>query len=491
MVPEVLLTLSGIKKSFSKPVLNSIDMQLNKSECLGLLGANGAGKSTLSRILGGSITDYEGEITIADRSLRAWRDDSPVSTVHQELSQIPNLSIAENIFFGRLPNQYGVINQSSLLESAKAALELVGLESLDALKRIEEVDLATRQLIEIARAIAHRSELIILDEPTSSLNTAEVQKLFKQIHSAKERETSVLFISHKLDEVFAICDRIAVLRDGEIVLIQSRHEFDEEAVLSAMSGEKSAEKQSKDRQVERGTTSFNLKNLRTQKLKNFHLKLQRGEIAGLHGLDGAGHKEILKALFGLSDSQGELTLHDKNFKSLPKTPYAAFRQRIGYVPEDRQKFGLLLGESISLNICLNKLKNWLGWVNKKETAIQTLKASRMTKLVYEGPEQSVSELSGGNQQKAIFARWLEHDLALLLLDEPTRGVDVRAREELHEVIRDLAYSGTNVIIASNDLKELMRSCDRIITIVQGKTSKEFWRESWDEAEITAATLSNA
>mgnify|MGYP003323305127 CR=1 FL=1 len=177
MVPEALLTLSGIKKSFSKPVLNSINIRLNKSECLGLLGANGAGKSTLSRILGGSITDYEGEITIADRSLRAWRDDSSVSTVHQELSQIPNLSIAENIFFGRLPNQYGIINQRSLLESAKAALELVGLESLDALKRIEEVDLATRQLIEIARAIAHRSELIILDEPTSSLNTAEVLSL--------------------------------------------------------------------------------------------------------------------------------------------------------------------------------------------------------------------------------------------------------------------------------------------------------------------------
>lgn len=470
-----LLKMEGIVKSFGNAVaIRQAHLQARGGEAIALMGANGAGKSTLMNILGGVLPRDSGTITLDGREivLRTPRDAAAqgIAFVHQELTMFPTMTVAENIFIDEFPSKGPLVNMPEMLETSRALLARLGSD-IPPQTLVEQLSIGDRQLVEIARALRHKAKVVIFDEPTSSLSVQERQRLFGVIRSLKEEGTAIIYITHFLDEIFSICERVSVMRNGETVWDSLIGEVDPAGVVHLMLGMAEAEGRVRPPVVVTGEPLLDVQDLgREGVLANVSFDIKPGEIVGLWGLLGSGRTELLRALVGL-DPIDEGTLIWRDGKSAGPIQPKDLHAHVGIVTEDRRGEGILLPLSIAQNIALPNLKRLLNkWrlVDRDKEASLADEMIGLLQTKCSGRQQTVGTLSGGNQQKVVFSRWLASNPRLFLLDEPTRGLDVSAKAEIMKLVVDLAEKGCSCLIVSSELEELMRVCDRYLIISRGQ-----------------------
>ncbi|MCL1994045.1 MAG: sugar ABC transporter ATP-binding protein [Spirochaetes bacterium] len=471
------IDMTGISKNFAGvQVLQDVSFNLCTGEIHALMGENGAGKSTLMKILTGLYPRDAGEITI---------DGSPVNFkhpkeaegkgivfIHQELNVMPDLTVEENMFMGKdIKNKWGLLDKKEMRKEVMRVVELLGLRiSPTAIMR--QLSVGQQQLVEIAKALMSDARVIIMDEPTAALTQVETETLFRIARDLKTRGVSIVYISHRMEEIFALCDRITVLRDGQYVDTKNVSNTDINDIIRMMIGRELGERYP-TRNVEKGDIAIEVCAL-TKKpyFENVSFSVRSGEVLGVAGLMGAGRTEIMRAVFGaLKIDSGHVKLKGKEVRI--KNPAGAKKAGIGFVTEDRKIEGLMLEESIKSNISLNNLdKISMAGVVLHGTKERSLSNQAVEKLAVRtsGIEQTCRTLSGGNQQKIVFAKWMYGDPDVLILDEPTRGVDVGAKKEIYSLICRLAERGVAIIMVSSDLPEVLGMSDRIMVVHEGKIS---------------------
>jgi len=496
-VTAPLFRATGLCKSYAASVLDDVSIEVGAGEVLALVGENGAGKSTLSRIMAGLTLPDAGAMSLrgtpyAPRS-RAEGQRSGVAIVTQELRLIEALTVGESLFLDRLPKALGVgvIDRARLGADARRALAAVGLGSLDPSRLVESLSLAERQLVEIAAALARTADLLILDEPTSALSSSEASRLFEQVNRLRSEGRGIVFISHRLAEVQGIADRIAVLRDGRVVAARAARLLPRDELVRLMVGRELAVGEARHR-APKADSALRAVGLSGRGFRDVSFDLRRGEIVGLAGLMGAGRTELLRTLFGADiPTAGAVYVGDSAESARIDSPRDAVRFGIGLLTEDRKADGLLLPLSVAANITLAHLDGVARFGVVSTEAEQAVAARFVDALSIrsQSPNQPVRELSGGNQQKALLARWLYRDSTVLLVDEPTRGIDVGSRAEVHHLLGELADRGKGILVASSDLEELMALSDRILVMSVGTVAGEFVRATWTADQIMAAALS--
>lgn len=493
---QEILSMSGVGKTYNEPVLTNINLSLYSGKVLALTGENGAGKSTLSKIIGGLISPTTGTMTYLGQpyapASRKEAEKLGVRMVMQELNLLPTLTIAENLFLDQLPNRAGWINRKRLREMSTPVMAMVGLQGLDPDMLVGELGMGHRQMIEIARNLIGDSRILILDEPTAMLTSREVELLFEQITRFKQRGVSLIYISHRLDELAQIADDIMVLRDGNVVCTDDIKRYNSDQLVSLMVGrdlestlDVSARRQGNPiLQVEHFT--------RGKVLQDISLTLHRGEVLGVSGLVGAGRTELMRAIFGADPiDSGQLKVGDPLKPVTIRSPSEAIAHRIALVTEDRKGEGLLLPHSVSANTALgnsDKVSS-LSWLHADKERQLAQKYITRLGIRTSGTELAVDSLSGGNQQKVLIARWLERNCDVILFDEPTRGIDVGAKRDIYLLLNELTQSGKGLIVVSSDLRELMLICDRIAVLSAGKLVETFTRDDWTQDAILAAAFS--
>lgn len=490
-----VLELNKVSIAYSgTPILHSIDLSLYPGEIHALVGENGAGKSTLMKTILGIISPDKGEVIFFGQkrhhqSLKQIME-SGISMIHQELMLIPELSIAENIFLGR-ENELGFWPWERKKNAQLKTAELLRDCDipLDPATLVKNLSIAEQQLVEILRAISQRAHLILMDEPTSSLSEKEITLFRRLIHKLKNEGVSILFTSHKMEEIFGFSDRISVLRDGYLISSSNKENCTEQEVVQQMVG-REMNQFFPHREVQSGDISLQVKGLGIPGLfQGIEFDLHQGEILGFGGLVGAGRTDIGKALAGLLIPQeGEIKWKNQLVKF--KNPQEAILQGIGYVSEDRKEMGFIPEFSVQHNLTLSSLLDFQRWgildkSKEKETAEGHV--SRM-KIKTQGMDQQVMYLSGGNQQKVVFGRVLQHLPEVLILDEPTRGIDVQAKFEIYTLMAELSKQGKSIILISSDLPELMHMSDRILVISKGKQTATLEKEETNPAEIMSYAM---
>lgn len=457
--------------------LAGVDLELRGGEIHGLLGENGAGKSTLIKVLAGYHRPDAGRLELYGRpvifrSPRAARE-AGIATIYQELTLAPHLTVAENICLGREPAVGPWLNRRRMEAVARAALDRLGV-AMDPWTLVRDLTVGAQQMVEIARALNVDSRVLILDEPTAALTLAEAERLFAVLEGLRRQGVAIAYISHRLDELFRLCDRVTVMRDGQVVATCRMSEVDAESLIRMMVG-RPLQDHYPARQVTLGHAALEVRNLsRRGVLHDVSVTVRQGEVVGLAGLMGAGRTELLRAVAGLDPVDGG-TVRVAGQALPPSSPQAALAAGLVLVPEDRKRHGLFLERPVRENLTLAAL-GWLarwGWIShrRERDLAQQLVAGLGIRTA--GVEQPVAALSGGNQQKVILARWLALKPRVLLLDEPTRGIDVGAKAEIYRLINRLAAEGMAVLMASSDLPELLGMCDRILVMRQGRIAAEF------------------
>ncbi len=468
-----LLSLRNIKKSYGPiEVLHGIDLDVQAGEVVALLGENGAGKSTVSNVISGTVLPTSGEMTWQGESFSPAnpRDalNAGVGMIHQELLLLPHLSIAENIFLGRYPSKVGTVDRKTMEERAHVGLKRLGLD-ISPRRLVEGLSTANQQLIEIAKALTLNAKLLILDEPTAALGGEETQRLFEQIKMLKEEGVGVIYISHRLEEIRQIADRIVVMRDGEKVQEFDSADIPVRTIVEAMVG-RSLERMFPALPTPKEETVLEVKDL-TSAVGDFSdvsFKVRKGEIFGIAGLVGAGRTELVRAITGADPiARGQVVLNGEEIT--PGNPNQAIKNGIVLVPEDRKLQGLVVEHSIAENI---------GYANMNKVAKRgIITAQRVHDFADQNIEtfgvkgagkQNASELSGGNQQKVVIAKWLARNPKVVVLDEPTRGIDVGARSSIYDIIVGLAAKGVAVIVVSSDLEEVLGVSNRIMVMAAGR-----------------------
>jgi ribose transport system ATP-binding protein len=493
---DPVLTLRGLGKSYVAPVLRDVELDILAGEVHALMGANGAGKSTLARILGGLVQPDAGTMSLLGQAYQPQKKQESeargVQIVQQELTLIPTLSVAENLFLNRLPARWGVVRGGRLRAQARHALAAVGLEHLDPSTPAGRLGVGEQQLIEIARALARSCRLLILDEPTAALSGPQVERLFHHVGNLRAHGVAISYISHRLEEVRRIADRITVLRDGRIVATRPASQLDMDEAVRLMVGT-NPEKELGPRARETGREILRVEGLcRGQRVREISFTLRRGEVLGLSGLVGAGRTELLRTIFGADQAEsGAIHLDGSRRPVLFRKPREAMRAGIGMVTEDRKAEGLLARLSVRANLTLarmSRFRNRLGWIDRRAETAAGDSIGRRVRLRCRSVEQPVGQLSGGNQQKVVIGRWLLRDPEVFLLDEPTRGIDVAAKLSIYHLIDDLAGQGKGIIVASSEVEELMLLCDRIAVLSAGRLVETFERGSWSQEKLLAAAL---
>jgi ribose transport system ATP-binding protein len=493
VVQKARLEMRGVRRSFgATKALRGVELTVAPGEVMALVGENGAGKSTLMKILSGAIPPDEGKMLLdgADyvpgNPLHARK--SGVAMIYQELALAPHLSVMENILLGIEPVRGPLMNWPEMKRRAAAALAEVGLETVSPEIEIRKLSIAQQQLVEIARAVALDCRVLVLDEPTSSLTAKDIEKLFALIRKLKAKNISIVYISHFLEEVRAVCDRFTVLRDGETVGSGVTAETPNEKIIALMVGRNVDELYPRSQRTA-GDVILEVKNLSgVAKPKGASLQLRRGEVLGISGLVGAGRTELMRVIFGLNSvTSGEIRVGtlDGNF-----SPAQRWSQRVGMVSEDRKTEGLALGLSIADNLTLARLTG-LGPLNLVLPSRQRAACRPWIEKIpikCQGPEQRISGLSGGNQQKVAIARLLHADVDVLLLDEPTRGIDVGSKAQIYQLIDELASRGKAVLLISSYIPELLGTCDRIAVMSRGKLGEARESAKWDEKQLLAAAI---
>lgn len=489
-----LLSVSDLQKSYAQPVLRDFDFSLEKGEVHALIGSNGAGKSTFARILTGLTPPDSGSVLLNgspfNPTSRKAAEAGGVSMVLQELNMIPTLSVAENISLSALPSTGGWLNRKRLRSDALAALARVGLESLDPDTPAARLGVGHQQLVEIAATLSDEASILILDEPSAALTGPEIDRLFENIRRLKEQGVSVIYISHRMDEIARIADRVTILRDGRRIATHRTQETDIPQLVREMAGSELAERKP---HIPSGQhrPALRVEKLRSgTAVKGVSFTVHEGEILGIAGLVGSGRTETLRAITAADrPTSGKITLGENQIIS-PKSPADAASLGIGLIPEDRKNEGLLLPLSISSNTTLSTLGRHAtaSLLSTASEARATNEISDRLGLKRDSITQPVSSLSGGNQQKVVIARWLLRDCDILLFDEPTRGIDIAARQTIYDTLDTLAADGKALVVVSSDLLELMSIAHRIIVMSDGRITGEFHPDTWTQESITAAAF---
>jgi ABC-type sugar transport system ATPase subunit len=483
--------LREISKSFDgTQALREVSFSVPAGEVTALVGENGAGKSTLLRIMSGVIHSDSGHVSIFDQPVHfsspKEAQRAGIAIIHQELSTVPDLTVAENVFLDRLPQRGVFVDWRRLHAECRRLLQRLGVD-VDPRTRVGDLALARQQMVEIAHAIAQDARVIAMDEPTASLSQDEVTHLFSLIRQLRENHVTVIFVSHRLEEVFEIADRIVVLRDGQVVAAMPRSETTPDRVVELMVG-RALERQFPKRSGTPGKTVLEARDLHTKKqLRGVSLVVRQGEI-GLAGLVGAGRSELAQAIFGAEPiSHGEVAIEGQPVRL--RNPGDAIRHGIGLVTEDRKKSGLIMSFPLYMNHTLPSLRRFVrGWRLVPRLEIGAFKQwADKLQIHSRSSRQEVRFLSGGNQQKVVLAKWLELKPRLLILDEPTRGVDVATKGEIYRLINDLAAQGTAILMISSDLPEVLGMSDRVVVMHDGRVTGEFNRaEATNERVMQAA-----
>jgi ribose transport system ATP-binding protein len=489
-----LLQVTGLQKSYTVPVLVDFSFDLRRGEVHALVGSNGAGKSTFARILSGLTSRDGGRIQLEGRPYnpgsKREAERAGVTMVLQELNVIGTLSVAENIFLNRLPRRGGFVRLTSLREQSSKALARVGLDAVDPATPAGLLGVGQRQLVEIAGALSQNCRLLILDEPTAALTDTEIEQLFGHIRRLRDEGVGTIYISHRMDEIRRIADRITVMRDGRPVATHGAGDVTPAELVREMVGHDLPERKGVAERPA-GDVALRVRNLRAgARVRDVSIEVRRGEILGIAGLVGAGRTETLRAIFGADPKDsGEILIGDD--RVVIRSPADAVKAGIGLVPEDRKNDGLLLPQSVRVNTTLSTVSRHArrGWLNVEAEVRTTDAFCDRVGVRSVSHEQAVGELSGGNQQKVVIARWLARDCPILLFDEPTRGIDVASKDTIYELLRNLSAEGKAVVVVSSDLIELMALCDRLLVMSQGRITAEFTPDGWTQEKITQAAFS--
>ncbi|WP_085909392.1 sugar ABC transporter ATP-binding protein [Kiloniella majae] len=491
---EIILAVTNLKKHFGGvKALDGVNFSLKQGEVHALVGENGAGKSTLIKILSGVFPFDAGEIILSGNNYQPRHPQEAkangVQVVHQEFNLLTHLSVAENISIEAMPKtHFGLLDRKEMNRRARRALDAIGLSDVDVRTTVQNLGIAHRQLVEIARALQSESQILILDEPTATLTERETSRLFKIIEGIKVKGVTVVFVTHHLNEVFATCDRVTVFRNGETIITENIEDTTPEGVVGHMVGRKLAEEM-KNTVPEHTVGSVALR------LKDFCIEdnphndgisfdLRYGEILGIAGLVGAGRTELLRGIFGIDPVRSGKLERDGQAVEF-KAPGDAIASGIGFVTEDRKDEGLILDMPIAANVSLANMASVSskGLLSFTKERLQARKGGEKLKLKYGKTSDPASSLSGGNQQKIVLAKWLARNPKVLILDEPTRGVDVGAKAEIYSILKDLAKEGVALLIVSSEMPELMTLSDRILVLADHQLRGELSRSEFSEEKI--------
>jgi ribose transport system ATP-binding protein len=495
---QPLLEVRGVCKRFpGVQALDGAELSIERGEVLAVVGENGAGKSTLMKILSGVYTPDSGTILMNGQEVQPRnpiyaRDQLGLSIIYQEFNLAMNMSVAENVFLGRLPTNKGFVRRNHLYRETEAFLKLLGTD-LDPHASVAQLSVAQQQLVEITKAISYQASVLIMDEPTAALTSRETAALFKVVRGLRDKGVGVIFITHRLDEVFEIADRVTVMRDGKTVATHPVGELDRGAIVRMMVGRDLSEiYAAKEQQVGRPLLEVDGLSVPGQ-LHGISFQLRENEILGLFGLMGSGRTELARALFGIGPSAtGQVRVNQR--QASIKSPASAIKAGIAYVPEDRKQHGLVLRMSVRENTTLTVLRSLTRLTMVRTGLERRLTDDFIARLAIRTPNQDqiVNNLSGGNQQKVVLAKWLASKPRVLILDEPTRGIDVGAKAEVHSIMADLATQGVGILMISSDLPEVLHMSDRILVMHEGRLTGDFSREeASEEAIMLAATGSGS
>ncbi|OQA54631.1 MAG: Galactose/methyl galactoside import ATP-binding protein MglA [Candidatus Atribacteria bacterium ADurb.Bin276] len=501
MSEDIICRIVNVTKVFPGVIaLNNVSFDIKKGEIHAIIGENGAGKSTLMNILSGVYYPDEGHIEFEGNVIK-FRDPrhaqhTGIAMIHQELSLSRYMSVAENIYQGRmLTKSFGFIDRKKMISECRKYLTTLGVDNIDPRVLVKYLSVSQMQLIEIAKAVSLNAKLLIMDEPTSSLTTGEITLLLKIMKSLKNEGVSILFITHKLEEVLEIADRITVLRDGSYIDTLQKDDATLEKMVSLMVGrnfEKKAHREFiqdySDREV-----ILEVQNLSSSdRVKNVSFKLYKGEVLGLTGLVGSGRTELLQSIFGMEKmASGEVLINGKEVKI--NHPADAIKLGLGMIAEDRKEQGMLLKLSVQDNMTivhLKKLSSALQFINKKRSKEISNKYVNLLSIKTPSLKQISKNLSGGNQQKTIIARWLMNQPKILFMDEPTHGIDVGAKAEIYKLIDELSKMGVSVILLSSELPEVLALCDRIMVMHHGQLKGILHHQEADQVKIMSFILEN-
>lgn len=492
MIDHPILSMQGISKTFpGVRALENVHFELRAGEVHGLLGENGAGKSTLIKILTGVYTPDQGKIVLAGQHVTITHPSQAeafgISAVHQELSLEPYLSAAENIFLGRQPiNRLGLIDHGRMNREATELLDRLGM-NVPPKRAAAELSVAHRQMVSVAHAVSTQARIVVMDEPTAPLTEHETEKLFEIVRRLREQGIAVIYITHRLEEIFEIADRVTVLRDGQYISTMNVGDTSLEKIISLMIGRSMTDLFVK-KTVAIGEPILEVHKLtRRGMVADISITLRRGEILGIFGLAGAGRTELARMIFGAeSFDSGEILLDGE--KIHPKHPRRAIDYGIGLVPEDRRNHGLVLEQSVKANISLPTLGRLasMGIISRSEEI--RLAQRQVSHLQIRTPSiyQPVKLLSGGNQQRVVIGKWLGTEPKVLILDEPTKGVDIGAKASIHALMCDLAGQGVGILLISSELPEVLSMSDRILVMHRGHISASFSRSDATADKLMAA-----
>ena len=473
---KYILSINGMSKSFGRnKVLKHISMNVKPGTIMGLMGENGAGKSTMMKCLFGTYQKDEGTIVLDGKEVNfsGSKDalENGVAMVHQELNQCLERSVVDNMFLGRYPkNSVGVIDEGRMKKETSDLFRKLGI-TVDLTQPMKKMSVSQRQMCEIAKAISYHSKVIVLDEPTSSLTAPEVEKLFKMMRQLKAQGIALIYISHKMDEIFEICDEISVLRDGSLVMTKPSKETDMNELIAAMVG-RSLDNRFPPVDNTPGETILSVQNISTKyapKLQNISFDIKKGEIFGFYGLVGAGRTELLETIFGIrTRAEGNIVYdgYGLNFSS----PKDAMDHGFALITEERKANGLFLKGDITFNTTIANMKHYKSGVALSHDKMVRATAEEIkimhTKCM--GPDDMIANLSGGNQQKVIFGKWLERSPSVFMMDDPTRGIDVGAKYEIYELIINMAKQGKTIIVVSSEMPEILGITNRIGVMSNGR-----------------------
>ncbi len=487
---EKILTVKNLSKSFpGVRALNKVKLEIRKGEIHALVGENGAGKSTLIKCLTGIYQRDEGEVSFEGKKtkLESFEEAKAlgIAVIHQELSIVPHMTVAENIFLGRFPlrkNSF-LIDEKEMVNKASDLLKRFDLNYVQPDKRVRTLSVGQQQMVEICRALALNAKLLIMDEPTASLASKETELLLKIMRNLKEKGVSILFVSHKLEEIYRICDRITVFRDGEFIGTKRTNDLPYNELITMMVGREITEIYPK-RKTKPGDIIFQAKNINAASVHSVSFDLRKGEILGFYGLVGSGRSETIRALLGIDRNKKEAVRLNNETIQL-NSPVDAIRYGIVLAPEDRKKEGLILKQSVEFNITITILKKIINGIRFRKTINDQIVSDICARLRVKTPsiQEKTRLLSGGNQQKVVLAKWMVTDPKILILDEPTRGIDIGAKHEIYNLMFDIANNGVSIIFISSEMGEILNLSDRVNIMRGGRLVGSLEKENITDQNI--------
>ncbi len=495
---EVILTMKGIDKSFpGVHALDHVDLEIRRGEVHALMGENGAGKSTLMKVLTGIYSKDSGTITYEGKDVEFANpreaQAAGIVIVHQELNMMNHLTVAQNIFIGREVMSGRLINDAKMNEEARKLFQQLNID-IDPNEKMGNLTVGKQQMCEIAKAISHEAKVIIFDEPSAALTEAEIEELFKIIRDLRDKQLGIVYISHRMDEIKVITDRVTVMRDGGYVGTLITKDCTKDDIINMMVGRVIYEDPKTESTVPPGApVVLKVEHLKAGKMvRDVSFELHKGEILGFSGLMGAGRTETARALFGADPKEsGDIYVNGKKVEI--RNPMDAVKYGIGYLSEDRKRYGIVVGKSVAENSTMATLDSFMSgiFINKKKEAKVAREYVESLKTKTPGVDQLVVNLSGGNQQKVVIAKWLIRNCDILIFDEPTRGIDVGAKSEIYHLMNELVAEGKSIIMISSEMTEILRMSDRIVVMCEGKKTGEIdISEATQENIMHAATLRN-